>query len=190
MPTIATILTEGFADWETALLNAAARAYYDVETRFVTPGGQPVRSMGGMTVSADLALEDFSTSGIDAVIVCGGSIWQSPEAPDLGGLFAEAIREEKLLGLICDGTFAAAKAGILDNVRHTSNGVGHLDASGYAGASHYVDTPGAVRDGKIVTAPGTAPVRFMAEIMAGLGLADENLALYERQHAAQFAPEG
>ena len=187
MPTIATILTDGFADWETALLNAVARSYYRVETCFVTPGGNAVRSMGGMTASGDLALEDLDVRGIDAVIVCGGTVWQSPGAPDLTSLFAAVAREDKLLGLICDGTFAAAKAGILDSVRHTSNGVGYLDATGYAGAAHYVDTTGAVREGKIVTAPGTAPVRFMSEVMAGLGLADENLAFYEGLHAAQFA---
>ena len=63
MPTIATILTDGFADWETALLNAVARSFYGVETRFVTPGGKPVRSMGGMTASGDLALEDLDVRG-------------------------------------------------------------------------------------------------------------------------------
>lgn len=187
MPTIATILTDGFADWETALLNAVARSFYGVETRFVTPGGTPVHSSGGMLVEADTALEALDVRAVDAVIVCGGTIWQSPAAPDLTGLFAAVAREDKLLGLICDATVAAAKAGILDDVQHTSNGTGYLDATGYAGMARYVDTAGAVRDGRIVTAPGTAPVRFMGEILAGLGLADENLAFYEGMHAAQFA---
>ena len=186
MTTIATILTDGFADWETALLNAVARSYYGVETRFVTPGGRPVRSSGGMLVEADTALEALDVGEVDAVIVCGGTIWQSPAAPDLTGLFAAVAREDKVLGLICDATVAAAKAGILDDVRHTSNGAGYLDATGYAGTAHYIDTPGAVRDGRVVTAPGTAPVRFMGEVLAGLGFADENLAFYEGMHAAQF----
>jgi putative intracellular protease/amidase len=187
MTTIVTILTDGFADWETALLNAAARSFYGMETRFATPGGKPVRSSGGMLVEPDMALETLDVGAVDAVIVCGGTIWQSAEAPDLTALFAAVAREDKLLGLICDATVAAAKAGVLDRVRHTSNGVGYLDATGYGGAANYVDTAGAVRDGSIVTAPGTAPVRFMGEILAGLGLADENLAFYEGMHAAQFA---
>ena len=37
MTRIVTILTEGFADWETALLNAVARSYYKVETNYATP---------------------------------------------------------------------------------------------------------------------------------------------------------
>lgn len=36
MTTILTILTEGFADWETALLNAGARQYYGITTLFAT----------------------------------------------------------------------------------------------------------------------------------------------------------
>ena len=42
MTKIVTILTEGFADWETSLLNAVAHAYYKVETMYATPGGRPV----------------------------------------------------------------------------------------------------------------------------------------------------
>lgn len=38
MTTLLTVLTPGFADWETALLNAGARDYYRLETRFATPG--------------------------------------------------------------------------------------------------------------------------------------------------------
>lgn len=41
MPTIVTILTNGYADWETALLNAVARQYYEIDTHFATPAGGP-----------------------------------------------------------------------------------------------------------------------------------------------------
>ncbi len=59
MTTIVTILTEGFADWETTLLNAVAHAFYKVETRFATPGGKPVTSSGGMTVTPTLAARGY-----------------------------------------------------------------------------------------------------------------------------------
>ena len=51
----------------------------------------------------------------------------------------------------------------------------------------YRDTPAAVSDGGIVTAAGTSPVAFMAAIMEGLGLGDDNLSYYVGLHAAQFA---
>jgi putative intracellular protease/amidase len=186
MTTILTILTEGFADWETALLNAVAHAFYKVETRFATPGGRPVTSSGGMTVSSELTLEDVDPADCDAIIVCGGTAWQSPEAPDIAPLLQNAKAKGKLIGLICDATVAGARAGLLDTVRHTSNGAGYLDFTGYSGAALYRDTEAAVSDGGIVTAGGVSPVAFMAAVMEGLGLADDNLGYYVGMHAAQF----
>ncbi len=186
MTRILTVLTEGFADWETALLNAAARAFYGIETRYATPGGGPVTSAGGMLVTPDLAVADVDVASFDAIIFCGGTAWQSPGAPDIAPLLGDARAEGKLIGLICDATVAAARAGVLDKVRHTSNGAGYLDRTGYGGAALYRDTPAAVSDDRIVTAPGTSPVSFMAAILDGLGLADDNLDFYVGMHAAQF----
>ena len=76
-----TILTENFADWETALINSTARLYYGFYTQFATPGGLPVTSSGGMLVTPQLALEDIALDGVDLLMVCGGRIWQSGKAP-------------------------------------------------------------------------------------------------------------
>ncbi len=186
MTTIVTILTEGFADWETALLNAVAHSFYKVDTRFASPGGKPVTSSGGMRVVPDLALETLDPADYDAILVNGGSIWQTPEAPELAPLLAASKAQNKLIGLICDGTVAGARAGLLDAIRHTSNGAGYLDPTGYAGKALYRDTAAAVSDGGIVTAAGTSPVSFMVAVMEGLGLADGNLGYYVGLHAAQF----
>src|SRR5688572_60649 len=124
MTKIVTILTEGFADWETGLLNGAARGFYGVETAYATPGGKPVTSSGGMKVSPDVALEDIDVDQLDALIVCGGTAWQQAGAPDLSALLAAAEARGKVIGVICDGTVAAARTGLLDHVAHTSNGAG------------------------------------------------------------------
>jgi putative intracellular protease/amidase len=188
MTTIVTILSEGFADWETGLLNGVARGFYRADTKFATPGGKPVTSTGGMQVTPDLALEDIEPTKLDALVVCGGSTWQAPGAPDLTKVLNATVTAGKVVGAICDGTVAAAKTGILDNVAHTSNGVGYLDASGYKGKSRYRDVPHAVRDGKIVTGAATMPVTFMAEVMRAVGLADDQLEFYLGMHAAEHTP--
>lgn len=188
MTRIVTILTEGFADWEAALLNGAAHAFYGVETHFASPGGLAVTSLGGMRVTPDRALERLEVDDYDAIVVVGGSIWQSGSAPDLSRLFSDARAQGKVIGAICDATLAAAGAGLLDDVAHTSNGVGHLDATGYSGKAHYRDVASAVSENGVVTAPGTAPVSFMAEILRGLGIADDNLDLYLGMHAAEHRP--
>ena len=185
MTTIVTILTEGYADWETALLNAAARSYYQVETRFATPGGRPVTSSGGLKVTPDLAVEDIDVGSIDALVVNGGAAWSQPGAPDIGTVLIAARDARKVVAGICDGTLALAKAGLLDAVRHTSNSPDSLDPTGYAGKTLYQDQPDAVVDGQIVTAPGTAPVSFMGGVMQTLGLRDENLDFYLGMYGAE-----
>lgn len=185
MPTIVTILTPGFADWETALLNAGARQYYGIETRFASPGGAEVVSAGGMRVLPQLAVEEIDVSAVDAVLVNGGTIWSSPDAPDISDILRRAREAGKIVGGICDGTLALARAGLLDDVAHTSNGPESLPDTGYAGAAHYRDQPQAVLDGAIVTAPGTAPVSFMGAVLEAMGLRNGDLDFYLNLHAAE-----
>jgi putative intracellular protease/amidase len=186
MTTLVTILTEGFADWETALLNAVAHGFYKAEVHYASPGGAPVTSAGGMRVTPGMAIEDIDLDNLDALVVSGGTIWQTPAAPDLKPLLTATKQQGKVIGVICDATVAAARTGILDDVRHTSNGPGYLDATGYKGAKLYQDVPQAVADRKIVTASATAPVSFMAEVMRQVGLADDQLDYYVGMHATQF----
>jgi putative intracellular protease/amidase len=186
MTKIVTILTEGFADWETGLLNGAARAFYGVETAYATPGGKPVTSSGGMRVAPDVAIEEINVDQLDALIVCGGTAWQQPGAPDLTTLLMAAEAKGKVIGAICDGTVATARTGLLDKIAHTSNGAGYLDGTGYKGKAHYRDVPHAVTDGRVITAPGTAPVSFMGAVMGALGVGGNELDYYLGLDAAQY----
>jgi len=185
MTVLVTILTPGFADWETALLNAGARDYYRLETRFATPGGEAVVSAGGLKVMPNLAVEDIEIDRVDAILVNGGSIWSTPDFPDLSGLLRDAHAAGKTIGGICDGVTALARAGLLDATRHTANGPESLPPTGYAGASYYVSSPRAVLDGNIVTAPGTAPVSFMGAVLESLGLRNGDLDFYLGLYAAE-----
>ncbi|MDB5614442.1 MAG: glutamine amidotransferase [Devosia sp.] len=185
MTTMVTILTEGYADWETAMLNAAARSFYGIETLFATPGGRQVTSSGGLKVTPDLAVEDIDVSQIDALVVNGGSVWSQDDAPDIAKLLVEMRDAGKTVAGICDATLALAKAGLLDEIEHTSNSTNNLPPTGYKGGAHYQDQPSAVVAGKIVTAPGTAPLSFMSGVMQTLGLRGGNLDYYLGMHAAE-----
>jgi len=185
MTTLVTILTPGFADWETALLNAGARDYYQFETRFATPGGEPVTSAGGLKVLPNLAVEDIEVERVDAILVNGGNIWSSPDAPDLSSLLRAAHSAGKTVGGICEGVTALARAGLLDTSRHTANGPESLPPTGYGGAAYFVGSPRAVLDRHIVTAPGTAPVSFMGAVLESLGLRNGDLDFYLGLYAAE-----
>ena len=186
MTKIVTLLTDGFADWETSLLNGAGRGFYKFETAYASPGGRPVTSMGGLKVSPNLAIEAIEPKDFDALVICGGSGWDGPDAPDLTDVATRFHNAHKLVAAICDGTIALARTGLLDKVTHTSNGVGYLDKTNYGGKALYRDTPEAVTERGIITAPGTSPVAFMAAVMKALGAADDQLAHYVGLHAAQY----
>jgi len=185
MKTIVTILTEGYADWEIGLLTAAAHGFYDVLTLFATPGGKPVISAGGLKVTPDMAIETIDPAALDALVVCGGSSWKRPGAPDIAKIVNAVHNAGKLVGAICDGTLAVARTGLLDHLAHTSNGKGYLDESGYGGAKRYLDVPRAVSDQYVVTAPATAPVTFMAKVLEGIGVGDTQLNYYVGLYGAE-----
>ncbi|KAA9002699.1 glutamine amidotransferase [Affinibrenneria salicis] len=182
-----TILSENFSDWETALINSAGRGYYGFETRFAAPDGRPVLSSGGMMVTPQLAIEDIQLDDLDLLMVCGGTVWRTDQAPDITGLVSSAHHRNIIVAGICDGTRVLAQAGVLDNVRHTSNSAENLAELHYRGAAYYQDVPWAVADRRVITAPGSAPVSFMAEILRELGSRDENLKTWLAMHAAEHS---
>ncbi|MDC8757314.1 type 1 glutamine amidotransferase family protein [Janthinobacterium fluminis] len=187
MTRVITILTEDFSDWETALFNSAGRAYYGFDTRFATPGGVPVTSSGGMIVTPHLALEAIQLDEIDVLIVCGGTIWQTEQAPNINALVKAAHEKNIIVAGICDATRVLAQAGVLDKLRHTSNSAANLSELNYGGAAYYQDVPYAVADQRVITAPGTAPVSFMAEIFRTLGQGGGELDAYLAMHAAEHS---
>lgn len=167
---IAFIVIEDFADWEHGLLSAGLRAYFGGATSFHTPGGGDVTSSGGLKVRPHGAIEALDSQDYDALVVIGSSIWARPDAPDVAAALKAADDAGKVVAAICAGTLAAGRAGLLAERRHTSNSLEFLlsGAEGYAGSAYYAETPRAVRDGRLITAPGSAPATFAAEVLSAL----------------------
>ncbi|QQR35147.1 DJ-1/PfpI family protein [Devosia oryziradicis] len=187
MKPITIVIAEGYSDWEIAPLAGVGRAFYGADIRFASPHGGSVTSVAGLTM-ADT--DRFEPPNDGVVVVCGGPAFEGDNPPDL----SERLRQAKAAGCviagICGGTVALARAGLLDQVRHTSNGPGYLDqfASAYKGAGHYVDQPMALRDGYIITAAAPMPASFAMEVLAAAGLdrakAGEIPAMLSGEHQA------
>ncbi len=163
---IAVVLLDEFADWELGLFAAAARAWLGASVDHYTPGGCVVRSMGGLRVTPEAALETLESGRFDALAVIGSSGWEAADAPDVGPIIRAMLSAGRPVGAICGGTLAAARAGVLDGRRHTSNAMDYLSGhvANYDG-SLYLDSPRAVVDGGLVTAPGTAPASFATGLL-------------------------
>jgi putative intracellular protease/amidase len=187
MTTIAAILTDNFADWEFGLLAAAARGYCGIEVITASPDGAAVISMGGLKVTPDIAINEIDLAGVDAIAVIGGAAWDRPEAPDLAELLAIAHDHGKLIGAICGGIRALASSGMLDAIPHTSNDASALAGiPTYRGHAHYVTSPTALKCGRIITAPGLAPVSFMRAMISALGKGGPELEHYAELFGAEF----
>jgi putative intracellular protease/amidase len=158
-----------YADWETGHATAyLARAGREIRT--VGPTTAPVRSIGGLRVTPDLALDDVRPEDSSLLILPGADLWESGD--DLAP-FARKAREFLAAGVpvaaICGATAGLAREGLLDDRAHTSAISFYLAATGYAGGEHYVDAD-AVTAGGLITAGPTEPVAFAREILGLLGV--------------------
>ncbi|MCB9992149.1 MAG: DJ-1/PfpI family protein [Hyphomicrobiaceae bacterium] len=184
MTKIAVFLTDRFADWECALLMAAARTYYGMDVLTVSLNGGKVTSAGGLQVTPDLSLDRVAAQKPDAFIMAGGSVWASDDAPDIGETLKSLAAEKVLIGAICDANLALASTGLLNEVPHTANAPESLSGIGaYQGEKAYVASPAAVRADRFVTAPGTAPISFMREVLVALGRDANELGFYTGLYA-------
>jgi putative intracellular protease/amidase len=174
------LVFDGYADWEPAHALSELRRSGNRSVVVVGFSDEPVTSMGGLRVLPDMKLRETRRSDVEILILPGGDFWEStyPEA-ELNHTLTDLIASGVPVAAICGGTLALARAGLLDDRRHTSNMPGYLaeHAPQYSGVSLYQDAP-AVSDGGIITASGLAPVDFAREIFRELKIfsaADEEL---------------
>ena len=157
------------ADWETGHATAQlARTGHEIRT--VGPSTTPVRSVGGLRIQPDLALDDLRPEDSALLILPGADLWDTSD--DLAP-FARTARAFLDAGVpvaaICGATAGLAREGLLDDRDHTSAVSFYLAATGYAGGGRYVEAD-AVTDGPLITAGPTEPVAFAREILRLLGV--------------------
>jgi len=164
------VLTDGFADWESAFLSSlitnggfhGAEVRYNVKTLARTK--DPVVSFGGFTV-----LPDYDSLPIEyaALILLGGKSWKMDEVNWVKELVVKTMDENIILGAICDASLFLAMNGFLNNIKHTSNALGDLQKyskGNYTGEANFLERQ-VVTDDKVVTANGTAFLEFTREIL-------------------------
>jgi len=173
MQTVHLFVFDGQADWEPGFavaglnqpLAPGAAPRFRVAT--VGPTDAPARTMGGLRVVPDGTIARLDPCESAMLILPGGTAWEE------GGNAAALAKARAFLdagvpvAAICGATFGLARAGLLDDRRHTSNAREYLARSGYRGAALYQDEP-AVTDRDLITAGGVMPVDFARAIFARL----------------------
>ncbi|MFD9860594.1 DJ-1/PfpI family protein [Streptomyces alboflavus] len=159
---------DALADWETGYATAyLARTGHQIRT--VAATREAVTTVGGVRIQPDLTLDELRPEDSELLILPGGDLWDTGDslAP-----FARAARTFLDAGVpvaaICGATAGLAREGLLDDRAHTSAVSMYLDATGYKGADHYVESD-AVTDGDLITAGPTEPVAFAREVLKRMG---------------------
>lgn len=165
--------TDTMADWEysyvvAGLAMAEQQAPGRFRLRVLSEEGADVTTLGGLTVRPDGALSEIDLDTLAILVLPGGNTWDQGHDRVLE-LAEQALADAKPVAAICGATLGAARAGLLDNRDHTSNAPEFLTMSGYGGADRYREQR-VVVDRDLITAPGTTPVDFAAEIFRALDL--------------------
>lgn len=134
--------------------------------KIVAPTMAPVAAIGGFRVLPDYSFESMPDDFV-ALILIGGYGWLTSAADKVAPIVRKALDNGKIVGAICNGASFMAKAGFLNSVRHTGNGLEQLKiwgAENYTNPEGYVHKQ-AVADGGIVTANGSGVLEFTKELL-------------------------
>lgn len=163
------------ADWETGFAIAGINnpdlqkhpGRYRVQT--VGLSAEPVITIGGMTILPDITLDELEPGAM--LILPGGEAWDEGKNAEILETAKALLKADIPVAAICGATSGLARAGILDDIPHTSNAPEYLKATNYQGAALYQNQP-AVTDGNVITANSTAPLEFAYHIFKKLDLYD------------------
>jgi putative intracellular protease/amidase len=183
MRTAHVALYDSLADWEVGHLLVELRTGrftgepWEVVT--VAASAEPITTMGGLRVVPDQTLADLDPAASDLLILPGADLWDEGRGDDFAAAAGRFLDAGVPVAAICGATAGLARAGLLDERRHTSAAPEYLAATGYSGGDHYVDER-AVVDGDLITAGPQSPVQFSRAVLTRLGLAsEETLEAYE-----------
>lgn len=190
-------LLDTMADWEVghALAELNSQRYFasrrDWQVRTCALVKKPVTTLGGMTIMPDLSLAEIQPDHAVILILPGADRWMEPAQAAILAIVRKFIAAHIPVAAICGATGALAEAGMLDAVRHTSNGRDYLKmfCPHYRGQTLYQEEL-AVTDGNIITAGSSSAVEFACHIFRLLGaLGEERLKLWYGYFGKHSAPD-
>lgn len=172
MNTVLILLSENFADWETAYICPELNKLENYEIKTVSLSKAPVATMGGLKVIPDYNIDNIP-EGLDIklLIIPGGLNWSDKEYIKYCDIIEYCLDNNILTAAICDSVTFLADNGFLDKRRHTGNTVEYLkkNAPGYNGENNYVESQSLIFE-NLITANGSAAVEFSRDIMMKLNI--------------------
>ncbi|HIA6978480.1 MULTISPECIES: type 1 glutamine amidotransferase family protein [Staphylococcus] len=151
------LLLDEFADWEGSYLSSTLNQSESWSVKTISVE-EKVVSLGGFSVLVDYVIGS-EPKDYDLLIMIGGNSWDN-SSDDLLRFVQETFNKGIPVGAICGAVDYLAKNGFLNNYKHTGNSIClWSDYDCYTSANKFIEKQ-AVKDGKTVTANGTAPLEF------------------------------
>lgn len=174
-PVVYLFLFDGFSDWEPSYVIAQLNRSDKYALITFSLNGKLIRSMGGLNINPDIAITDVKPELAEMIILPGGDAWEEKKNREIVPLITKFNKLNKKIAAICGATLLLADMGLLDMVKHTSNGDFFLKklSENYKGEKFYMQEP-AVADKNIITASGIYPMEFAKEIFQSLNLMNHN----------------
>ena len=148
MKEILYILLDNYAEHEISFMPGAVstdatgfRKEPKYINKMVAPTMEPVKSIGGMRTLPDYSFETMPED-YAALVLIGGFGWMNPEAECVLPIVKDALSKGVVVGAICNAASWIAKQGLLNNIKHTGNGIDQLKSWGgnnYTNEAGYVN---------------------------------------------------
>jgi putative intracellular protease/amidase len=162
---------------------------FDVVT--VAESRKPITTLGGVRIEPDVLLADLDPAESDLLVLAGAEMWDTGGGDAFAAAAGRFLEAGTPVAAICGATAGLARAGLLDDRRHTSAGTEYLAITGYGGGERYAEER-AVIDGDLITAGPQSPVQFARATLQRLGLASERTleayeGFFDRGESSAFA---
>lgn len=173
--TVHLFVFDTMADWEAAFaisgINNPQFQTMPGRYRVVTAGltRDAITTIGGVRIQPDVSLAEVAPRSSSMLILPGGKSWERCANVEAVEKAYDFLAAGVPVAAICAATLALARAGLLNERRHTSNAHSYLESTGYQGGRFYCDVP-AITGMNLITASGVAPIDFAREIFAKLNL--------------------
>lgn len=126
------VLLDNYAEYEIGFLPEAVntdeqgfRKERKYANKIVAPTLGPVKSIGGMRTLPDYSFESMPED-YAALVLIGGYGWMTAEADGVVPIVKQALSKGIIVGGICNAVSWMAKQGLLNNIKHTGNGIDQL----------------------------------------------------------------
>ncbi|WP_079527900.1 DJ-1/PfpI family protein [Halobacillus hunanensis] len=170
------------SDWELGYVTAElhSRRYFkkqspNVSMKTVGPTRESITTMGGLTVTPDITVDEVISQPSAVLLLPGADTWNDPKHTPIIEKATEFIQCGATVAAICGATTTLAETGVLDARIHTSNSLEFLKmvCPNYKGEQYYKNVK-AMADGGLITGSSAGGLLFARIVLEKLDVFAED----------------